>query len=82
MEFKEQFIFEEEKDTPVESASKFKKKITKKYGREINVRDIYIKVINYQVKTYGTTLDDSLTYYTKEEHRKISQNNWKERHSK
>ena len=50
----EQKIFEENKDEPLGNAEKFKKKYA---GLDIDLRNLYIKIVNYQVKQYGVTLD-------------------------
>ena len=53
-EFEENYIFEKYKDTPLKNSKEFRKKIEKHIN--IDVSSVYAKIINYQIKTYGTTL--------------------------
>lgn len=62
MGFKEQTIFELEKNNPVRSSKKFKEHIRKQYGKEIDSRSLYIEIVNYQIKKFGATLDDTYEY--------------------
>ena len=54
-EFIERFIFEKEKNTPFANKETFYKVIKEKYRMQGN-RDLYIKIINYQIDTYGESL--------------------------
>ena len=57
-EFIEKFIFEKEKDTPFMNELNFYNFIKEKYRTKVN-RDLYIKIINYQINTYGESLANS-----------------------
>ena len=50
----EQKIYEEMKDKPLGNAERFKKKYI---DTDLDLTALYIKIINYQVKTYGNSLD-------------------------
>lgn len=52
----EQLIFEAYKDKNIKGAGYFKKLIQANYGFKVS-SDLYTKIINYQVKTYGITLN-------------------------
>lgn len=57
-DFIKRMIFENEKDTAFRSSGYFYKMIQEKY--HIFTRcysDVYIKIINYQIKKYGQALD-------------------------
>lgn len=58
-EFIERFIFEKEKDTPFRNKETFYRTIKEKYKVE-GTRDLYIKIINYQIDTYGESLANSV----------------------
>lgn len=70
MGFKEQTIFELEKNNPVRSSKKFKEYIKNKYGKDIDSKNLYIEIVNYQVKKYGATLDNFIEYDSGLERRK------------
>ena len=53
-EFEEQLVFEKYKDTSFRSSKDFRKRV-KEY-RNIDAREVYIKITNYQIKTYGSSL--------------------------
>ena len=53
-EFEESYIFNKYKDTGFESCKHFRKEVEK--FKNINIRDIYVKIVNYQINTYGETL--------------------------
>lgn len=55
VDFKENIIFEKCKDDEVGSSRLFKAKCKKKYGFEPS-NDLYRKIVNYQIKTYGHSL--------------------------
>ena len=80
VDFKLRMIFEREKDLAIESSDKFYKKLRDIYkynGDRINLSNLYRKIINYQIKKYGTTISDSDCNYgivTREEKRKIRRN--------
>lgn len=54
VDFKDNLIFEEYKDKETLSAFSLKKEIKDKYGYV--PKDIYAKIINYQIKKYGRAL--------------------------
>ena len=54
--FKEDYVFTQYKDKPLINARVFKKMIREKY-KNIDVDNLYIKIIIYQVKEYGESLD-------------------------
>ena len=57
-EFIERFIFEKEKDTPFRNKETFYIIMKEKY-RIKATRDLYAKIINYQVDKYGESLANS-----------------------
>lgn len=65
---KDDIVFALFKDKPTNGKDLFKKSV-KKYIHEINVNEVYRRIINYQIKKYGYTLDDrydSLNYFQKQ----------------
>lgn len=54
------FLFEMYKDKDIGNSETFRKEILSKFNNvnitEAEIRELYIKVINYQVKKYGRTL--------------------------
>lgn len=67
VDFKENYIFELEKNVPQMGISKFAIKCRDKYGYKESVSNLYRKVVNYQVKTYGKTLEHIIEMPDKEE---------------
>lgn len=67
----EQKIFEENKDEPLGNAEKFKKKYD---GLDIDLRNLYIKIVNYQVKQYGVTLDKYANIPNRDERERLKKN--------
>lgn len=66
-DFIKRMIFENEKDTAFRSSGYFYKTIQEKY--HIFSRcysDVYIKIINYQIKKYGQALDYARDVYLNE----------------
>ena len=59
-QFKENMIFQMFKDKCIGTAQKFKKEMKDKYNID-NVRDVYIKIVNYQVEKYGEQLRSGTT---------------------
>lgn len=55
VEFKENIIFEKYKDKEIGSNKLFKINCKKEHGFEPS-NDLFRKIVNYQVKTYGRTL--------------------------
>lgn len=64
----EEKLFLELRDNPVASAENFKKKY-----KELNINHsrLYRKIINYQIKKYGSSLNNS-TYINPEDYKKRS----------
>lgn len=58
MDFKEQAIYEFEKDSSFSGAKEFKFKIKQKYGFEPS-SDLYRRITNYQIRKYGEPLSNS-----------------------
>lgn len=56
-EFEENYVFEKYKDTTLKGSGYFRKEVEK--YKNINVSDVYAKIINYQIKTYGETLSEN-----------------------
>lgn len=83
VDFKEKLIFEEYKDKEIWSARAFKKSIIEKYN--IVPNDLYVKIINYQIKKYGcalTQLRSSVREY--DEHYKfngVKNKRWHSQHA-
>ena len=57
-DFKDQIIFNLEKDNTFYNSKKFYKVVKEKYGKEQD-SELYIKVLNYQIKKYGRVLTSS-----------------------
>lgn len=55
VDFKENIIFEEYKDTPIGKKKNFKAKCLKKFGIEPS-DNLYIRLVNYQIKKYDGQL--------------------------
>lgn len=53
----ERLIFELYKDKAIKSRKELERLCFKKYG-DLNYRDIYVNIYNYQLKKYGTKLND------------------------
>ena len=57
VDFKENVIFEREKDTAFRSSEYFYDKMEEKYGLTIKqCSELYVRIIKYQVKKYGSNL--------------------------
>lgn len=76
----EQQIFDELKDTPIGSSKYFKAKYE---GSDIDFTRLYRRIVNYQIKEYGTTLNFHVPKKTKEdlikEHQKARQRRYNRR---
>lgn len=55
MIFEEEFIFQNYKDKCFINATTLKNEIAKHF-KNVNVNELYIRIVNYQVKKYGETL--------------------------
>lgn len=70
---KEDIIFSLYKDKPLVNSKKFTEQIKSKFG-EVNTKELHLRIVNYQIDTYGYTLDDGdCGYYAnyEENQRKI-----------
>ena len=56
VDFKEKFIFENEKDRGLSCADKFKREMRKKYNIDVNYSNLYRMIIKYQIEKYGGML--------------------------
>lgn len=65
--FIENIIFAKEKDKVLGGSKKFRKHILETYDLEVNVSDIYKRIINYQIEKYGEVLNDTVHIVTKTE---------------
>ena len=65
-EFKENIIFENEKNVGFKSVTEFKENVYKKYKYAAS-SNLYRKIVNYQVKTFGKNLDGEFILSTHEE---------------
>ena len=73
MKFKEEVIFELEKDKPFSGFRDFRAKCQKKYGYSPST-DLCIRVNNYQLETYGFILNRSTAIgYVKDKNLKMTQ---------
>lgn len=64
---KDDIVFVLFKDETLHGKNEFKKSV-KKYGSQINIDNVYLRIINYQVDKYGQTLSDagSLNYFAEQ----------------
>jgi hypothetical protein len=70
-EFKEEMIFNLEKDLPMCNSIKFREKMIKKYNlSNQEVTDLRAKLISYQLEKYGDTLSNKYTKPTMIEHKR------------
>ena len=60
----EEQIFDELKDTSIKSSEYFRRKYE---GADINYSRIYRRIVNYQVKEYGNTLNSYVVGKTRED---------------
>lgn len=61
---KDDILFALYKDKATNGSEDFQKQL-KKYKNEVNLRNLYTRIVNYQIDKYGKTLDDrneSLSY--------------------
>ena len=64
--FLEEFIFQKNKDKGFRNAEEFKGTILRGF-KNVDVSKIYIKIVNYQVKKYGQTLNGFDDYTTQKQ---------------
>lgn len=67
VDFKENYIFEIEKNMPQNGIKKFYIKLREKYNYKENVSDLYRRIINYQIETFGKTLEEMIEIPDREE---------------
>jgi hypothetical protein len=58
-EFEEELVFNKYKDGYIESCKKFRKEVSE--FKNIDAREVYTRIINYQVATYGGSLSNNGT---------------------
>lgn len=58
-EFEENLVFEQYKDSIIESYKKFRKEVSK--FKHIDPREVYAKISKHQIATYGGTLSNNGT---------------------
>lgn len=63
LEFKFNYYFELYKETPILSNENFKMKFIKKHGDFIYLNELVIMINKYQVKKYGTNLNNFIKQY-------------------
>ena len=68
-EFEENYIFEKYKNTSFKCCKDFKKRVEKYIN--IDTRDVYAKILKYQINTYGETLTEVRDSF--QEKRKVNQ---------
>jgi hypothetical protein len=71
---KENIIFSLYKDKPVRSAKEFRNEIERKYGKEVNAKELYLRITNYQIDKYGYMLWDYDDEYTTEDYLRRANN--------
>jgi hypothetical protein len=54
---KEDIIFSLYKDKPIRTAKEFRKEIENKY-KDVNTKELYLRITNYQLDKYGHSLWD------------------------
>ena len=59
LDFKLKLYFNMYKDTPLPNSDVFRKKIIMKHGKFPYLCELIVMIVNYQIKTYGTTLTGS-----------------------
>lgn len=67
MKFKENLIFELEKDKPIKNTKLFNEHLYKTYGYVASNSDIRTKIINYQLNKYGDSIGYEIRKTTKYE---------------
>lgn len=53
--FKEEYVFHKYKNRCFKNAERLKSELIRKY-KDVDVGDLYMRIVNYQVKKYGTSL--------------------------
>lgn len=73
-EFIDNYIFETEKDKCFKNASEFYDLLLKKYKIKEKKKDLYVRIINYQIDIYGSNLSFKDYYNTYEDLMRIQHN--------
>ncbi len=69
--FAEELIFELYKDKVIKNRKSFIKEMQSKF-RDVNVSELYVRIVNYQINSYGEMLKNYVEWINKEELRRIS----------
>lgn len=56
LDFKLNLYFNMYKDTPLPNSDDFRKRFKRRHGKFPYLNELIFRIINYQVKTYGSTL--------------------------
>lgn len=59
LDFKLNYYYHKYKDTPLPNSDEFRKRFNRDEGNFPYLNELIVRIINYQVKTYGCTLPDS-----------------------
>ena len=54
---KEDIIFALLKDQPIQNRRIFTQRLKQKYP-DLNVKDLFLRIVNYQIINYGSSMDD------------------------
>lgn len=66
---KEDIVFSLHKDKPVRNAKHFEKEMKEKYGN-INTKELYLRIVNYQLDRYDHVLWNSENEYAGDKRKK------------
>lgn len=80
-EFKENIIFENEKNRAFKSSEEFKEIVNEKYKYAAS-SNLYRRIINYQIKKFGNSLNSEVYYPTHEDKIKSNDNANKRRYAR
>lgn len=72
---KNDIVFALYKDQAIGNKNEFREKV-KKYIKDINLDELFIKITNYQIDTYGLTLSVEDAIMTKGEYKRRSKRYW------
>lgn len=71
IQMKDEIVFALYKDTAIGSKDEFRKKV-KKYLKDINFDELFIRITNYQIDTYGLTLTIDVKIPSREDRKKAT----------
>ena len=54
--FKEEYLFNKYKDSYIKTARSFREKVIKNGFKDINISEVYRRIVNYQIGKYGNIL--------------------------